>query len=146
MHWSRIDGSLDFVTLNRLYASGDAAPEEVVQGVFERIDIRGDDHVWIDLIPREQVREQTREVEAQWNACGRDRSIMPLYGLPFAVKDNMDVAGRPTTVACPEFSYTPETTARAVEKVCQAGAILIGKTNLDQFASGLVGVRKKANP
>ena len=65
----------------------------------------------------------------------------PLFGLVFAVKDNIDVAGLPTTAACPAFSYQPEVSAFAVEKLVAAGAIVIGKTNLDQFATGLVGVR-----
>ena len=65
----------------------------------------------------------------------------PLWGVPFAVKDNIDVAGLSTTAACPEFAYTPSTSATVVERLVAAGAIVIGKTNLDQFATGLVGVR-----
>ena len=65
----------------------------------------------------------------------------PLFGVPFAVKDNIDVAGLPTTAACPAFAYTPERSAFVVERLERAGAIVIGKTNLDQFATGLVGVR-----
>jgi allophanate hydrolase len=68
----------------------------------------------------------------------RDR---PLWGVPFAVKDNIDVAGIPTTAACPGFAYTPQTDAPAVHRLLDAGALLIGKTNLDQFATGLVGTR-----
>jgi allophanate hydrolase len=66
---------------------------------------------------------------------------LPLFGVPFAVKDTLDVKGIPTTAACPAFSYVPERTAIAVERLLNAGAILIGKTNLDQFATGLVGTR-----
>ena len=66
---------------------------------------------------------------------------LPLYGLPFAIKDNIDLAGIPTTAACPEFSYVPARSAEAVEKLIAAGAIPVGKTNLDQFATGLVGTR-----
>ena len=66
---------------------------------------------------------------------------MPLCGVPFAVKDNIDVAGLPTTAACPAFAYTPAANATVVERLMAAGAILIGKTNLDQFATGLVGTR-----
>ena len=69
------------------------------------------------------------------------RERLPLYGIPFAVKDNIDVAGLPTTAACPAFAYVPERSAHVVERLEQAGAILIGKTNLDQFATGLVGTR-----
>ena len=66
---------------------------------------------------------------------------LPLYGVPFGVKDNIDVAGAPTTAACPAFSYVPERSAAVVQRLCAAGAIVLGKTNLDQFATGLVGVR-----
>lgn len=65
----------------------------------------------------------------------------PLFGLLFAVKDNIDVAGIPTTAACPTFAYMPERSAKVVERLEEAGAILVGKTNMDQFATGLVGVR-----
>jgi allophanate hydrolase len=73
-------------------------------------------------------------------AAGR-AAALPLYGVPFAVKDNIDVAGLPTTAGCPQFAYVPERHAHAVERLVQAGAIVIGKTNLDQFATGLVGTR-----
>src|SRR5207248_928464 len=66
---------------------------------------------------------------------------LPLFGIPFAVKDNIDVAGMPTTAACPAFAYTPSETAGVVELLLSAGAVLVGKTNLDQFAAGLVGTR-----
>ena len=64
-----------------------------------------------------------------------------VWGVPFAVKDNIDIAGLPTTAACPGYAYTPDTTAPAVQRLLDAGALLIGKTNLDQFATGLVGTR-----
>jgi allophanate hydrolase len=66
---------------------------------------------------------------------------LPLYGIPFAIKDNIDLAGVPTTAACPAFAYTPERHAAVVEKLIAAGAIPVGKTNLNQFATGLVGTR-----
>jgi len=72
---------------------------------------------------------------------GGDYSKLPLYGVPFAVKDNLDVAGLPTTAACPEYSYVAAATAPAIQRLLDAGALLLGKTNLDQFATGLVGVR-----
>src|SRR6185369_16552661 len=87
------------------------------------------------------------ELAATRRASGE---ALPLFGVPFAVKDNMDVSGMPTTAACPEFSYLAKESSAAVEKLIQAGAILVGKTNLDQFATGLVGVRSPygacANP
>ena len=71
---------------------------------------------------------------------------IPLFGLPFAVKDNIDVDGMPTTAACKEFAYTPAKSATVVERLLKAGAILVGKTNMDQFATGLVGVRSPYGP
>lgn len=66
---------------------------------------------------------------------------LPLAGRLVAVKDNVDVAGLPTTAACPEFAYSPDETASAVARLIEHGAVVLGKTNLDQFATGLVGTR-----
>src|SRR5207302_9749150 len=66
---------------------------------------------------------------------------LPLYGIPFAVKDNIDVAGLPTTAACPAFAYMPASSAPVVDRLRRAGALFVGKTNLDQFATGLTGTR-----
>src|SRR5262245_19180755 len=103
------------------YASGAKLPEEIVRQVYSRIRAAGDDHVWIYLVPEDVALEQARALGA-WSA---DR---PLYGVPFAVKDNIDVAGVPTTAACPAFAYVPERSATAVENAQVAGAIFIGKT------------------
>ncbi len=81
------------------------------------------------------IRSRARELEAE-GPRGRK-----FWGVPFAVKDNIDVAGMPTTAACPGFAYTATTTAPAVQRLLDEGALLIGKTNLDQFATGLVGTR-----
>src|SRR6202011_4128306 len=83
-------------------------------------------------------KEALAEAEALTN---KDALNLPLYGVPVAVKDNIDVAGLPTTAACPAFSYLPSFDATSVARLRAAGAIIIGKTNLDQFATGLVGVR-----
>jgi len=81
-------------------------------------------------------------VQAQLDALqGHSPATLPLYGIPFAVKDNIDVAGLPTTAACPAYAYTPAQSATVVERLMKAGAIVVGKTNLDQFATGLVGAR-----
>jgi len=93
--------------------------------------------VWISRFTAEQLRARAREVDAQV-AAGAD---LPLAGLPFAVKDNIDVAGLATTAACPAFAYAPAVTAEVVARLEAAGAIVVGKTNLDQFATGLVGAR-----
>jgi len=122
--------SLDIAALERLYAAGEPTPEEIVREVYARIRARGVRPDWITL-----VEEDAAIAKARTAPRG------PLYGIPFAVKDNIDVAGLPTTCACPEFVYVAERSATVVERLEQAGAILIGKTNLDQFATGLNGTR-----
>lgn len=93
--------------------------------------------VWIERFTPEQLRAAAARVDARI-AAGED---LPLAGVPFAVKDNIDVAGLPTTAACPAFAYDPDRSAGVVERLEQAGAIAVGKTNLDQFATGLNGTR-----
>ncbi|MBA4795379.1 MAG: allophanate hydrolase [Phenylobacterium sp.] len=92
---------------------------------------------WIDRPRAEDVLAAARAVDARI-AAGED---LPLAGVPFAVKDNIDVAGLPTTAGCPAFAYRPETDATVVARLLAAGAVMMGKTNLDQFATGLVGTR-----
>ncbi|MFV2067280.1 MAG: allophanate hydrolase, partial [Pirellulales bacterium] len=94
--------------------------------------------VWISVVPRESALQRARGLEAS-DVEGRKK--LSLFGLPFSVKDCIDVADMPTTAGCPDFAYTAEKTNLAVARALDAGAILIGKTNLDQFATGLVGVR-----
>lgn len=122
--------SLDVTTLQRGYASGLFSPAEIIAEVYRRISEIGERPTWITLIPQDVAT-------ARANAAPDG----PLHGIPFAVKDNIDVAGLPTTCACPEFAYTPKRSATSVERLEAAGAIALGKTNLDQFATGLVGVR-----
>src|SRR5207342_2412456 len=93
--------------------------------------------VWIHVCSDEQIKTQLSRSAAR-QAQG---IAQPLFGVPFAVKDNIDVAGCPTTAACPAYSYTPEKSAAVVQRLCDAGVIAMGKTNLDQFAAGLVGTR-----
>ncbi len=127
--------SLDLTRLRAAYLSGNVRPREVVAEVLGRIERRGDDKVWIDRVPRKELEARAAQLEAQAPAK------LPLYGIPFAIKDNIDLAGRPTTAACPDFAYTPTTSAPVVQRLIDAGAIALGKTNLDQFATGLVGTR-----
>jgi allophanate hydrolase len=94
-----------------------------------------DPALWITRVPDDEIRAAAARLAAE-GPRGR-----PLWGVPFAVKDHIDIAGLPTTAACPGFTYHPATSAPAVERLIEAGALLIGKTNLDQFATGLVGVR-----
>ena len=126
---------LDLASLRKRYASGKLRPSQLVAGLLQRIAQRGDDKVWIHRLPREALEARAAELERS------DAKLLPLYGIPFAIKDNIDVAGLPTTAACPQFSYSAQAGAPVVERLLAAGAILIGKTNLDQFATGLVGVR-----
>jgi allophanate hydrolase len=126
---------MDITSLHKAYASGQLTPEAVVEEIYDRIDAEGLHPVWITLVPREQAIRRTRELQSS------DRAKLPLYGVPFAVKDNIDVAGLPTTAACPDYAYTPQQSATVVARLEAAGAILVGKTNMDQFATGLVGTR-----
>ena len=116
--------------------SGDTTPSRVVDDVADVVERRGADGVWITVLSRAQLRERAAELEAD-----RDARDLPLYGIPFAVKDSIDVAGLPTTCGCPDYAYVPETTAPVVSRLLEAGAVLVGKTNLDQFATGLNGTR-----
>ncbi|MBT9598518.1 MAG: allophanate hydrolase [Vitreoscilla sp.] len=114
------------------YATG-ADPAVLLAAALGRLP--ADDPAWIHRCTSEFVQAQCRQL------AERDRATLPLYGVPFAVKDNIDVAGLPTTAACPAFAYTPSVSATTVQRLMDAGAVLLGKTNLDQFATGLVGTR-----
>jgi allophanate hydrolase len=129
--------SLDLHALAERQARGAASPSQTIEEVLARIESRGDDGVWITVAPRERLLAAARAVEQRRRAG----EALPLYGVPFAVKDNIDVAGLPTTAACPSFAYTPTEDAVAVARLVAAGALPVGKTNMDQFATGLVGVR-----
>jgi allophanate hydrolase len=106
----------------------------MLDDVYRRIETHAANPVFIHLLPRWSVEGRLRELE-------RLPRTLPLWGRTFAIKDNIDVAGLPTTAACPAFAYIAKRTALAVQRVLAAGAVLIGKTNLDQFATGLVGTR-----
>jgi len=119
------------------YAAGRLRPRELVEEVLRRIEARGDDSVWISRFDAAALLRRAAELEARYGAG----PLPPLYGIPFAVKDNIDVAGLPTTAACPAFAYRPGFDAGSVRRLLDAGAIVVGKTNLDQFATGLTGTR-----
>jgi allophanate hydrolase len=120
-------------TLRKLLATG-LPPAELVRRAYARMREVEDPGIMITTVPEPQAI-------AAAEALGAYDPNRPLWGIPFAVKDNIDVAGLPTTAACPAYAYTPEHSAFAVQRLLNAGAICIGKTNLDQFATGLVGVR-----
>jgi allophanate hydrolase len=115
------------------YEKRNANPRDVLQSLLDGIDRT--DPAWISVCSDDFLKIQLGKLESL------DPSKCPLYGVPFAVKDNIDAIGFNTTAACPEFSFTPQKNATLVSRLQSAGAILIGKTNLDQFATGLVGVR-----
>jgi allophanate hydrolase len=128
---------LDVASLRRAYRSEAISPAEVVSSVFAAIAHEPTEGIWIQLADPEEAVAEARAVERSHDAGARP----PLYGLPFAVKDNIDVRGLPTTAACPDFAYLARESAPVVDRLRAAGAIFIGKTNLDQLATGLVGVR-----
>lgn len=126
--------AIDIRGLHEAYAAG-ADPVAVVDRVYASIAAADDPGIFLSLVDRERARSAAR-------ALGRfDPGARPLWGIPFAVKDNVDAAGLATTAAAPAFAYRPAKNAFAVQRLIDAGALLIGKTNLDQFAAGLVGVR-----
>jgi allophanate hydrolase len=125
--------SLVIANLLERYRSGSLRPAEVIAAIYERIG-DGGDRVWINLVSPDDALRRANELEVE-------SPDLPLYGVPFALKDNIDVIGLSTTAGCPEFAYDPPRTAPVVQRLLDAGAILIGKTNMDQFATGLVGVR-----
>ncbi|KAF0204956.1 MAG: allophanate [Gallionellaceae bacterium] len=125
---------LAIAALRQQYLAGSLQPLVVVQDILARI---GDDphHVWIYRLPLDEIR---RYIDALQD---KDPAELPLYGIPFAIKDNIDLAGAPTTAGCPDYAYHPQRHATVVRQLINVGAIPIGKTNLDQFATGLNGSR-----
>jgi len=113
------------------YRSGELTPAQAMKQLATALH-DSERALWIHLLDESSLVAQAEALTDP---------TLPLYGIPFAVKDNIDVAGMPTTAACPAFAYTPEEDASAVRLLREAGAIVVGKTNLDQFATGLVGTR-----
>ena len=117
------------------HRAGTLSPAQTVARSFARIREHNDPAIFISLRDEEEAIAEAKALST------KDAAKLPLFGVPVAVKDNIDVAGLPTTAACPAFAYTPSRDATAVARLRANGAIVIGKTNLDQFATGLVGVR-----
>jgi allophanate hydrolase len=132
---------VDIATLRRAYLCGQTSPTEQVERCLAQRQDPDWAMLWITPANADRLRQQARQLEEQRRAPAALLDSLPLYGVLFAVKDNIDVAGMPTTAGCPAFAYTPECSAPVVERLEAAGAILVGKTNLDQFATGLVGTR-----
>ncbi len=129
---------LSIPALRTRYLDGSLTPMALVEALHAQMVLEVaelDRHIWIRRLTRDEMLAYAAALD------GRDPKTLPLYGIPFAIKDNIDLAGIPTTAACPEFAYTPQVSATVVQRLIAAGAIPVGKTNLDQFATGLVGVR-----
>ncbi|MER8401969.1 allophanate hydrolase [Mesorhizobium sp. M1348] len=118
------------------HRAGTNTPAQTVARTYQRIRDYNDPAVFISLCDERDAVAQAERLTASENAVS-----LPLYGVPVAVKDNIDALGFPTTAACPAFSYIPTQDSAVVQRLRTAGAIIVGKTNLDQFATGLVGVR-----
>ncbi|KAH8647665.1 amidase signature domain-containing protein [Xylariales sp. PMI_506] len=136
------DKSLDITTLLSTFREQGLTPTQVVEVVYRRIEDyqKKDQSVWIHLRPKAEVLGDAAALEVKYS--GQNPECLPvLYGIPFAVKDNFDVAGIETTAACPAYAYVPNTTSPSVRLLLDEGALLIGKTNMDQLATGLSGCR-----
>ena len=134
----------EFLTISWLrsaYRSGTLTPAVLAETILQRLVSNIPPEVFIFRLSAESVQARAEKLTAQLHGTPDLLKHMPLFGIPYAVKDNIDVQGLPTTCACPAFGYTPTRSATVIERLEAAGALLIGKTNLDQFATGLVGTR-----
>jgi allophanate hydrolase len=127
--------NLSIPHLREGYLTGELRPADLVAAIRSRIGGPVPGPVWIYVLSDPELAPYLERLAAS------EPDSLPLYGIPFAIKDNIDLAGIPTTAACPAFAYVPGPSAPVVERLIAAGAIPIGKTNLDQFATGLVGTR-----
>ncbi|MEK8128891.1 allophanate hydrolase [Paenibacillus filicis] len=135
MSMSSVPLELSIEALQQGYRRGSFTPEDVVRAIVDRANRDLEMHIWILPPSVERIAPYLERLQEL------DPADCPLWGIPFAIKDNIEVAGWPVTAACPDFAYTPEAHASVVERLIAAGAIPVGKTNLDQFATGLVGTR-----
>lgn len=126
---------MTLTALHAAYRLGMTTPDEVVADIAQRCNYYAGHNAWITRLTSEQLAPYLARLR------NHTPDTLPLYGIPFAIKDNIDLAGVPTSAACPAYTYIPERSAFVVERLIQAGAIPMGKTNMDQFATGLVGTR-----
>ncbi len=127
--------AMTIATLHRAYQAGALTPEAVLKDIRRESAEYSHHNIWIHLLSESEVQPYLSALQH------KAMDDAPLWGIPFAIKDNIDLANIPTTAACEAFSYTPTQSARVVQQLIDAGAIPIGKTNLDQFATGLNGTR-----
>lgn len=126
---------LSIISLRRAYTAGEICPEQILAQIDQQADAAADHNIWIHHL---SAAERAPFLDA---IKKMDIASSPLWGVPFAIKDNIDLANIPTTAGCEAFAYTPQRSAQVVEHLLAAGAIPVGKTNLDQFATGLNGTR-----
>ena len=127
--------NLAIAYLQAQYRDGSLRPSDLARQLDAEIGEANSHNIWIRRLTLDEMLVYAENLE------GNDPAKLPLYGIPFAIKDNIDLAGVPTTAGCPDFAFVPQKSATVVQKLIDAGAIPIGKTNLDQFATGLVGTR-----
>lgn len=127
--------NLNISYLLESYKNKSLTPEQVVKNILQRSEDFIEHKIWIHKLSLDEIKPYLDALE------NKNIDDLPLYGIPFAIKDNIDLAGIPTTAACPAFSRVPEKSAFVVQQLVNAGAIPVGKTNMDQFATGLVGTR-----
>ncbi len=127
--------NLTIACLQAQYRAGSLTPIDLVRQLDAEIGDANSHNIWIRRLTLDEMLVYAKNLE------GKGPAQLPLYGIPFAIKDNIDLAGMPTTAGCPDFAFMPKKSAIVVQKLIDAGAIPIGKTNLDQFATGLVGTR-----
>lgn len=121
--------------LKRRYLSGETTPQKIVNEIIERSSELEHMNIWIVKPDQKKIAKYLENLGAM------DFEKKPLWGIPFAIKDNIDLEANETTAACPAYAYMAEKSATVVQRLIEAGAIPIGKTNMDQFATGLVGTR-----
>lgn len=126
---------MTITAIHQAYREGKLSPYKLIDEVLKRAATYADRNIWITLLSREAIQPYLD------NLIGQSPDKLPLYGIPFAIKDNIELAGVDVTAGCEAYRYTAEQSAHVVELLINAGAIPIGKTNMDQFATGLVGVR-----
>ena len=127
--------NLTIAHLQAQYRAGNLTPSQLVKQLDAEISDANSHNIWIRRLTLDEMLAYAENLE------GKDPAKLPLYGIPFAIKDNIDLAGVPTTAGCPDFAFMPQKSSTVVQKLIDAGAIPIGKTNLDQFATGFVGTR-----
>lgn len=136
-----MNNDLQLDVLRAAYLSGEQSPRRLMLALRERAEaLNPEFNMFIHLLSAEELEPYLAALES------RSIESLPLYGVPFAIKDNIDLAGIPTTAACPAYAYTPARTATTVQKLIDLGAVPLGKTNLDQFATGLNGTRSPYGP